>query len=629
LPRPLDATHPVVAQNREHYELLVELVRRYEQQGDAERVLRAAMLAANYAWLAPVGLLSDLRLERAVVRAVRAAGSVTVDGDRRGGRVLHVLSEAYSIGGHTRLAWRWMARDERTSDLVLTNQQGPVPERLVESVRASGGELVDLRASAESLLDRARALRQRMDRADVVVLHVHPYDVVALAAANLPGTRPPVVYENHADLSFWLGVAGADLLCDLRPDARGLDVGLRGVPGERITVLPMPVEAMQSSEGAALRRRLGIREDAVVALTVTADWKIAPSWGGRGMHHVVERVLHWCPQLCVVLVGVTPTPDWARLSRRYPGRLHVVGAVPDPGPYFDLADVYLESYPTRAGTTPLEAAVLGLPVVALADLPDDHPARIFQSASPGLDAVPVAPTAEKLAVAVRRLALDPEARARQGAAVQAAVLALHDGPGWRSRMEDVYALARGLSACDIDELGESPTDNLYAAVLLGTAGAVPESPNPRMLTAPLGRGFDRRLECDLLAGLYRDLGPSLQIRVAPGWQGQAAWMSRLLALAAAHPRLRVSLPFLDGDDVRGTRSVGCLTELLAGLGQGPDDCGDIRLENHASQNGLAFSEELAFTDDALDQIEGLVSSPCWDPLETIEERAPGRVPVPA
>jgi hypothetical protein len=238
----------------------------YAGRGDGERLLRATTMAATYAWLAPVGLLSDLRLERAVVHAVRGSGVVTVDGDRRGGRVLHVLSEAYAIGGHTRQATQWMKRDERTSDVVLTNQHGPVPDRLVESVRASGGELHDLRSTTPGLLDRAHLLRQHMDRADLVVLTVHPNDAVTLAAVNLPGVRPPVIYANHADLAFWLGVAGADLLCDWRPEARALDVGLRGVPCERIGVLPLPVEAMPSSSSSGtLRRRLGLPDDALVA----------------------------------------------------------------------------------------------------------------------------------------------------------------------------------------------------------------------------------------------------------------------------------------------------------------------------------------------------------------------------
>lgn len=607
--RPSEHAPTILAQNRRHYEGLVGLVRHYADQGDAERVLRGAMVAANYAWLAPVGLLSDLRLERLVVSAVRGSGTVTVDGDRRRGRVLHVLSEAYAVGGHTRQASLWIARDERTSDVVLTNQRGPVPARLADAVRGSGGELHDLQSPGRGLLDRARALREHMDRADLVVLTVHPHDTVALAAVNLPGVRPPVVYANHGDHAYWLGVAAADLLCDWRTHARPLDTELRGVAGERIGVLPLPMDAMTTSSGEALRRELGIRPDATVAVTVSADWKVAPAWG-RGMHHVVDRVLRWSPKLTVVLVGCAPNAEWARLGKRYPGRILPVGMVPDPAPYLGLADIFLESYPLRAGTTPLEAAMVGLPVVALADIPEDERAHIFHTGSPGLDGLAVATSESEFAVAVHRLVRDADLRRREGDAVRAAVRAAHDGPGWLAQLESVYAQARALPAVDVDALGESPTDDRYGAMVL-SASSPGGSPDPRTMAGPLGDLFDSPMQTDLLAVLMRRASPSLLVRVAPGWEDEPSRTTRLLALAAPQPRLTISLPFVDGDDAQGARSVASLRTLLDALGQTPEDCGDIRLEAQAAHTTESVRWEVGLSDEDVDRVERVVSSPLW------------------
>ena len=612
MPRSQDHIPGVLAGNARHYELLMSIVEHYAAEEDTEYLLRAAMLAANYAWWTPVGLLSDLRLERAVVRAVRGSGTVTVDGDRRGGRVLHVLSEAHAVGGHTRLAWRWMDRDERTSDVVLTNQSRPVPDALAASVRASGGDLHDLRSTTTGLFERARALRAHMDRADIVVLHVNPYDVVALAAANLPGPRPPVIYENHADLGFWLGVGAADVLCDLRPAVHDTDVALRRVPQERIAVLPMPVDAMTSTEAPDLRRRLRIRPDAVVAVTVSDGWKVAAPEGGRGMHDLVDKLLHFSPQLTYVLVGVAPGPQWDRLSKRDPGRVHVVGRVPDAGPYLALADLYLESYPTFAGTSPLEAAMLGLPVVGLADVPGDDPQHLFQRWSPGLAGRAAATTAGQLALAVRRLVADPELRRRDGAEAAAAVRLEHENPGWRNRLEALYEKARAASAADVEDLGDSPTDEPYAALLLRAANPTTVSHDPRALVMALGDMYDATLECDLQAALFRGQGSSIQVRVAPGWADRPAWTARLLELAATRPRLRVSMPFLAGDDVQGTLSVTRLTELLATNGRTTDDCGDIGLETSPPRAAISLPGELVFTDEALDRLDKLAASPMWD-----------------
>lgn len=622
--RPLEIAPRVLAENRRRYELLLDMARHYAARDDVERVLAAAMLAANYAWLAPVGLLSDTRLERIVVHAVRGPARVSVDGDRHEGRVLHVLSEAYSIGGHTRLAWRWMSRDQRTSHVVLTNQDGPVPDELVATAHASGGDLHDLRSTAGGLLARAQALREHMDQADLVVMHVHGYDVVALAAANLPGTRPPVVYENHADQSFWLGIAGADLLCDLRPQARGLDVALRCVPDERICVLPMPVDELPAPAGGDLRRQLGIRPDAVVALTVSADWKMSAAWG-RGMHHAVERVLNWSPQVSVVLVGATPNRDWDSLAKRYPRRVFPVGRVPDPAPYFALADVYIESYPCRATTSALEAAVLGLPVVALADIPEDDLAYIFQAGSPGLAGQPVASNADRFGVAVRRLAGDPDLRRSQGQTVRAAVLAVHDGAGWRNRLEALYERARSLPAVDVDDLPpESPTDARYGALLL-SVNSVPQSPDPNHLLAPLGHLADG-LRADLFVALNRDGGRPLTVRAAVGWEHQPDWTTRMLQLAGEHPRLAVSLPFAADDNAQGARTAGLVAGLLASIGQTPETCGDISIDSSFPLAEPRVAGELPFAEEALDWLADLLSSPCWEPWRSTP--VGGRVPRP-
>ena len=613
--RPPPHTHRVLAENRARYGRLVDLVAHHAAQGDVEQVLRSATVAANYAWQAPTGLLSDPSLERLVVSAVRGAGRVTVDGTRSAGRVLHVLSEAYSTGGHTRLAWRWMSRDPRRSDVALTHHAGPVPDELVAAVTASGGQVTDLRPGSPTLLGRATALRALIDQADLVVLHVHPFDAVVLAAVNLPGVRPPVVLEDHGDHAFWLGVGAADVVSSFRPFGQRLSAELRGVPAERSALVPLPIDALPTTvPPAEVRRGLGIRPDAVVAVTVAAESKMSPL-GGRGMDHLLDRALTWCPQLVVLLVGAPPTGVWARLAAKYPGRLLPLGGVPDPAPYYAVADLYLESYPTRAGTSVLEAALLGVPVLALVDLPDEDLLGVYQAGSPGLLGQPSAATPEQYVRMVRALVADPELRAQRGAAVQAAVADAHTGPGWASALEALYQQARHSSAVDVDELPAAVEDPRYGAMLLAfVRRSSTESPEPLSALGPLEDLDDARLRADLFAVANRDRGQHLTVRTAAGWEEERAWTSRLLSLAGTHPRLAVSLPFAADDDVAGSRSSGTLVDLLAGLGQTSEDCGEITVEAPARQYPIpSVAGELPLTTEALDWLEQLLSSPGWGP----------------
>jgi glycosyltransferase involved in cell wall biosynthesis len=560
-----------------------------------------------------MGLLSDPALERLVIDAVRGDAGPTVDGARDARRVLHVLSEAYGTGGHTRLAWRWMTRDPRVSDVALTNHRGAVPEPLVEATRQQGAQLHDLRRTHPDLLSRAVALRTLMDGADLVVLHVHPNDAVALAAVNLPGRRPPVIYENHADHAFWLGLGGADLVCDLRPAASRLSRELRGFAAERVGMLPLPLETPPSSSTAAeLRAQLGIQPDAVVAVTVSAEHKVAATWG-RGMDQLLDRALAMAPRLTVVLAGPPPTGAWARLTRRYPKRVFAVGPVSDPGPYYAMADVYLDSYPTRAVTSVLEAALLGLPVLTIEDIPEDVHAHIFQADSPGMVGLPRVHTREQYTVALRRLVDDPELRAQQGAAARASVREAHDGDGWLAAMERLYAQARALPACSIEEALEAVEDPEYGAFLLGYTPSQTQSPEPSMAAGPLGELFDEGLQADLFAVFHRDLGPSLTVRAAAGWEDHPEWTTRLIELAGTHLRLAVSLPFAAGDDAQGTRSAALLTAFLESIGRTSEDCGDISVDTIAPRHAAPrVAGELPFVPESLEWLDGLLSSPCWE-----------------
>ena len=615
--RPPDSASRVLRENRSRYGDLVDVVRRYAGEGDPERVLRAATLAANYAWRSPVGILADPALERLVVGSVRGPGRTEVDGSRDSGRVLHVLTEAYELGGHTRLAWRWIARDRRRSDVVLTNQHTEgVPPALRAVVAESGGSVHDLRSTSGDFVTRARALRILMDQADLVVQHVHPYDAVALAAANLPGPRPPVIYENHAEHTYWLGLGSADLVSDYHAFSQQVSRGLRGVRPDRLGLLPIPLEEVAGpTPRDEVRKRMNLRPDTVVGVTVASAHKISPMWG-RGMSKLLDRALTWCPQLTVVLVGTPDAGEWARLAARYRGRVFPLGPVPDAEPFYAAADIYLDSYPSRSGTSVLEAALHGLPVLNLADLDASHGyAQLYQADSPGMTTNPRATGQEQYVTMLKALVNDPQLRAERGATVRSAVQQAHTGGAWVRSMEALYAKARTVPVSDLDEFGDGVVDTAYGSMLLGYMGAAQASPDVATAIGVLGEQLETRLQADVFAISNRERGPSLSVRISAGWEADHAWTSRLLALAGAHPRLAVSLPFAAGDDAQGSRTTAVLEALLAGLGSTLADCGDISVDSTAPRStGPSVSGELPLVAEALDWLEVLASSPSWEPL---------------
>ena len=596
-------------ENQRTYRQLVDVVRRYAERGDLERVLRAATVAGNFAWAAATGAVADPDVERLVLRATRPDGEVFIDRSGGDGRILHVLSEGYPVGGHTRLAWRWIERDGRRADVALTMQSGRIPEDLRRAAERSGGQVYDLREGFPTLTGRARALRDLMSGADVVVFHVHPFDATALAAAGLPGGRPPIIFDNHADHAFWLGLGCADVIADSRASGQLLCRELRGVQDKRLGFLPLPIDpAPAALSRKAVRRDLHLRPSQVAALTVASAVKMSPIWG-EGFDQVLGRVLSEVPDLVVFLVGPEPAGVWSSLRSRFPGRVFPLGVRENASSLFAGMDIYLDSFPLSSATSILEAAAAGLPPLSLSDR--SGRARVFQADVPGLAGTGHLTSSESEYVAtLQRLVADREARLARGETARDQVMAIHSGAAWNEALEELYERAGTAPIADLAEYPEATVDVDYGGQLLPLLQQGGPAPDPARFGAPLGPQFDARLRFDIHAATSGAGQRTLKVRVSSGWEQHPAWMMRLTRIALQHPQLSVSLPLVAGDDGSGTRSVRALEPVLAANGTTTQDCGDLNIDaRRPALTGLAVAADLPLSPDALDELETFLGSP--------------------
>ena len=401
-----------------------------------------AQVASDFAWHSHPGVMAspviDGALEEIGLRACpRRPRAERGDGPER---VLHVATECAAVGGHSRMAWRWIARDaERVPTLALTRHRGTVPGPLAEALTARGGSVEWI--EGHDLLARARALGALVDRADLVVLHVHPLEVAAsIALADRRG-RPPVVLVNHADHCFWVGPRVPDLVVSTRAAAADMCVERRGVAPSRCALLPVPAEApRRAGDRAAARSALGLPEDAVAMLVMATPYKLA-AIDDIGFIELVEPVVAALPEAVVLAVGPDDEGAWAVARARTGGRIRALGRQDDPSQALTAADVFLDGYPCSSLTAALEAAALGIPVVS--HRPPRPQAGTYDIDEPVLaDVHVVATTPEAYLEALVRLARSPEHRADLGARTAATAAAMQDPDRWRERLESVYARAR-------------------------------------------------------------------------------------------------------------------------------------------------------------------------------------------
>ncbi len=288
-------------------------------------------------------------------------------------RILHVLD--HSLPLHSGYTFRTLAilREQRargwTTLQLTTPKQGAgaqADERVGDwhfhrTPNAGGEGLV-----AQMRLTAARlAALVREHRPDVI--HAHSPVLNALPALWVGRrSRVPVVYEMRASWEDAAVDHGSTAEGSLRyrvsralesfalrradqvtTICEGLrrEIGARGVPDDRITVIPNAVDVDAFRAGTApdpaLRQRLGIAEDATVIGFAGSFY------GYEGLHLLIEaagRMLARHPRLRVLLLGGGPQEDNLKAQAAAAGlgeRVIFAGRVPqaEVQRYYDLIDV--------------------------------------------------------------------------------------------------------------------------------------------------------------------------------------------------------------------------------------------------------------------------------------------------
>lgn len=447
--RPFAAEHSVMAVNADAVRRIGEGARQLIEQGDLEDAAAYLQAAARLAWLNQPGgfALTELDALAGRIAELTVPPWPAASPSSRGGRprVLHVITEVYESGGHTRLAGRWIARDrKRDHTIVLTRQYGVHPGFKAEVAR-SGAKLLSVGDKSTPVLERARALRATAAAFDVVVAHIHPDDAGAVIALQPGPGRPPTLFMNHADVAPWMGAQAFDVLVGFRHSARIIEE-LRGIAHERCVRVPLACDppAAAPPSRADARRRLGIAGDAEIILTVGHYGKFAPLTE-HSLADAVLRVLQTRPDATVIAVGPTADqPPWSRVIPEAGGRLIAAGVQPELAGYYAAADVLLESYPIGGGTVVMEAALAGLPVVSYRPAPL---ARELFWQEPIGDPDPRLHAGDptELAAHISLLLEDPAERARRADALRDLTLDLHAGSGWTEQLESAYQRATELA----------------------------------------------------------------------------------------------------------------------------------------------------------------------------------------
>ncbi len=462
----------VDARIRHHFEVFGGLLQASEDFGERREFVAAAayaQMAAHYAYWNHGGLWASSRLEAVLAKVGRTlpvgreSNSVARPGrNETPRRILHVMTAAYAIGGHTRMIWRWIQQDRGRSHSLIITQQGsaPVPSQLIRAVNDSGGRVHFADNKIGGVLSWARLLREIALQYDQLVLHVHPHDVVPIIAFSQKDGRPPLIYVNHADHVFWLGVSISDVVAHLRESSLQISTARRGIQGERCAIIPVPLNHIaRTMSRTEAKRQLGLPEDATVLFSIADAYKFEPILGETSFVDALLPVLRSYQNTWLVVVGPDNAGQWKNASRESHGRIRTYGRRSDGAAFYQAADIYLDPFPFASTTSFLEAGSYELPLVSFC--PFGGEARVLGGDSPELtETIVRTKSLAQYRAEIGKLIENRDLRLQLGEKTQRFILGAHVGEGWVQSLDRLHARAAKVLPAGIYMRPDVPHVNL-------------------------------------------------------------------------------------------------------------------------------------------------------------------------
>ncbi len=268
--------------------------------------------------------------------------------------ISHVISEAYEIGGHTPLCVSLMREQRKRGEEVQLVVTRSAAAKVIEEVKKADVNVINPEFTG---LAKLFFLVQTFLQSKVVVLHIHPDDIIACLAAMIAeraGVRCHFV--NHAETHFSYGPSQCSSVLEINafswlstkqfrnPQAQSF----LGIPCGEIEIVKATAEKQSESlepyfisVGSRNKFRLhqtSIFSDFVEILCGDLDQKLR-------------------------LIAPLSDTDFKNLSQKARSNLELLGTK-DPVTTLSLmadAKAYIDSFPEGGGTSVTNAMRLGLP----------------------------------------------------------------------------------------------------------------------------------------------------------------------------------------------------------------------------------------------------------------------------
>ncbi len=358
-----DKYYPKLSILKTNFENILE---RLQTEKDFDKKLSLAICGAKYFVYNNSGYFTSSVLEQFFIDFAKKIKVDIKNINYTKNSFLHVMTQGYQTGGHTRVIERWIenAQNDQIHSVVLTNKNDSVLNTLQNNIKNKNGKYIELKNSL-SLEEKAIELRKLAMEYEYVILHTHMEDPLPIIAFGVEEFTRPVLLYNHASHMPWLGKSIADLVLDIEKDdevtkiKRGIiDTYFLGVPAKKIN--------LTTTNKTESRKKLNLPLDKKIIITSGAESRFRVI-SGNSFTDYLKNITDE-NTFCYAIGIKRKNKEWGRVKKETNNRIIPLGFIPFDKGYLDYirsADLYLDSYPLCGGTATIDAISQGIPVLSL------------------------------------------------------------------------------------------------------------------------------------------------------------------------------------------------------------------------------------------------------------------------
>lgn len=320
------------------------------QSDTLDRALRYGRYYGKLSWENCDGFFHDDELEQLLFTTFKSEISPRLDNCiTTSFDWLHVISEAYDFGGHTKLLKQIIDIQINKGKTVAVAITRNGTENFESYCLSLGCELFYLNGSPA---ERVRKLVQIGRMSDMTMLHIHPDDLgAALGARYLRAGGKKVYFLNHADHVFSFGAGGSSAVLEISGFGWQLTEKFRINRAQHFIGIPI--------ESFPIDRKM-LQSEKSPILTIGSSNKYRP-FNNLDFPQFAIELLDGCNRDLTIIGSDGSEAWWKQLKNRHGDRVKFFGRLSytETREHLAAAACYIDSFPFTGGTVFTEALVSG------------------------------------------------------------------------------------------------------------------------------------------------------------------------------------------------------------------------------------------------------------------------------